>query len=173
MKAHTLIGLAAVTALGSAATADFTYSFDVDASAFQFELQNEGPLEGFLESVGGNFFMVEGAGNTWADDLTVLIADESLTNIYVQIGGYSDIGAEYRYLWPQGASGLPFTQGGGYIEGINLDVTGYYVYIGNGYMGGGPAFWTGEIDLRGSVVPAPGALAVLGFAGLAGRRRRA
>lgn len=173
MKAHTLIGLAAVTALGSAATADITYSFDNTYMAFSFEQLDANPLEGVFEGINGNFVMEYGENYTYADDLAVLIASEDLSEILVQVGGWSDVGAGYRYSWPEGASGAPGTAGGGSVETVPIDVTGYYLFVGHGYGGGVQGAWSGEIELLGSVVPAPGALAVLGFAGLAGRRRRA
>jgi len=48
------------------------------------------------------------------------------------------------------------------------------VWIGNGYGAAGTSgTWTGTITLIGvNAVPAPGAIALLGLAGLAGRRRR-
>ena len=50
------------------------------------------------------------------------------------------------------------------------------VWIGNGYGATGTSGkWTGTVTLHGVnvvAVPAPGALALLGLAGLAGRRRR-
>ena len=173
MKARTLIGLAAVTALGSAATADITYSFDNTYMAFSFEQLDANPLEGVLEGINGNFVMEYGESYTYADDLTVLIASEDLSDIFIQIGGWSDVGAGYRYFWPEGASDAFGTVGGGSITTVPFDVTGYYLFVGHGYAGGVQGAWSGEIELLGSVVPAPGALAVLGFAGLAGRRRRA
>ena len=60
-------------------------------------------------------------------------------------------------------------------------MTGYYLYLGNGYAGGGPGVWTGSIDAIGSIdfqgstpaVPGPAALAgLVGIAGIARRRRR-
>jgi MYXO-CTERM domain-containing protein len=49
-----------------------------------------------------------------------------------------------------------------------------FIYIGNGYGGSGTSgTWTGTITLIGiDEVPAPGALALLGVAGLSARRRR-
>jgi xanthosine utilization system XapX-like protein len=47
------------------------------------------------------------------------------------------------------------------------------VWIGNGYGATGTSgTWTGTITLIGVNVPAPGAIALLGLAGLVGRRRR-
>ena len=49
------------------------------------------------------------------------------------------------------------------------------IWLGNGYGAAGTSgTWTGSITLIGvNAIPAPGALALLGVAGLAGRRRRA
>jgi MYXO-CTERM domain-containing protein len=48
------------------------------------------------------------------------------------------------------------------------------VWIGNGYGAAGTSgTWTGTVTLHGvDFVPAPGAAALLGLAGLASRRRR-
>ena len=48
------------------------------------------------------------------------------------------------------------------------------VWIGNGYGAAGTSgTWTGSITLLGvTAVPAPGAIALVGLAGLVGRRRR-
>ena len=46
------------------------------------------------------------------------------------------------------------------------------IWIGNGYGAAGTSgTWTGSITLLG-VTPAPGAIALVGLAGLVGRRRR-
>ena len=178
MKAHTLIGMAVVAALGSAAVADVDLSFEnFVAGGAQFALQDENPLVGNIDSFTGSFMLdLDGEGFTWADDLTVLIASIDLTEILVQMGGYSDFGASYKFNWTEGASGTAGTQAGGSIDtGVlgGINATGYYVWLGNGYGGGGDGTWTGNISINGTVVPAPGALALLGIAGLAGRRRRA
>ncbi len=47
------------------------------------------------------------------------------------------------------------------------------VWIGNGYsFAGSSGTWTGTVTLHGVNVPAPGAIALLGLAGLTARRRR-
>ena len=35
---------------------------------------------------------------------------------------------------------------------MDIDVTGYYIFLGNGYSGGGENSWTGTVTLYGSVV---------------------
>ena len=72
------------------------------------------------------------------------------------------------------AAGAAGTESGGVIDIGGIDVSGYYLFLGNGYTSGGDGVWTGTINLGGSIahVPAPGALALLGLGGLVTRRRR-
>lgn len=122
----------------------------------------------------GDFILNFGESFTWADDLTIMIASEDMSSLHMQIGGYTDFGASYRFTWPTGASGDPGTHGGGTIDIGGIDCSGYYVWMGNGYSSGGDGNWTGDIYLEGiSYVPAPGAIALLGLGGLVARRRRA
>lgn len=182
MKAHALIGVAAVTALGSAATADIALDFDgLTAEGLKLFKQNPNPLEGVLDSVTGSFVLDAGTGFTYASDLVVIIANEDLTDILVQIGA-NDLftTAPYRYEWQYGEDDAPGTLGGGFVNtslsGVGHDVTGYYLWLGNGLsMPAVSGTWSGSISLEGSIdyVPAPGVLALLGIAGLASRRRRA
>ena len=57
------------------------------------------------------------------------------------------------------------------FSGTSADAT---IWLGNGYGASGTSgTWTGSITLIGvNAVPAPGAIALVGLAGLAGRRRR-
>lgn len=173
--AFTTAGIASAV-LASAATAEIDLVFEnFQAAGTQFSMTDMNALAGSLDSANGDFIMNFGENFTWADDLTVLIANEDLSELHVQIGGFSDFGAANRFVWPTGASGDPGTAGGGLVETGGIDVSGYFLWIGNGYASGGTGDWSGSITLGGSLVhvPAPGALALLGMAGLAGRRRRA
>ncbi|MEC9233545.1 MAG: hypothetical protein VX403_06500, partial [Planctomycetota bacterium] len=112
--------------------------------------------------------------------LTILIANESLTEILFQVGGYTSYANIVspdtnlgHFFWEFGAGAAPGTSGGGIVDVGGIDVTGWYLYLGHGYGLGGEGFWSGSIDLQGSVVPAPGAIALFGLAGFAARRRRA
>ena len=132
-------------------------------------------LMGSLDDAFGDFILnEEGQDFTWCDDLSVLIADATLTDVYAQIGGYSDTGALYRFGWPSGASGAAGTEGGGFVDIGGLVVDGYKLYLGNGYAGGGEGNWSGSIDLGGSItiVPSPTPLALIALAGTVIRRRR-
>jgi MYXO-CTERM domain-containing protein len=61
-----------------------------------------------------------------------------------------------------------------FLTPVNMATRDLSVYLGNGYGAGGTSgTWTGSITLLGvTAVPAPGAIALLGLAGLVGRRRR-
>ena len=176
-KAHTLLGVAAAASLAAVASADLNMTLDgFTAAGAQFGMYQSYALDadhGFLESVNGDFMLdADGENWTWCDDLCVLIANEDLSDLHVQIGGYSDFGATNRFTWEFGSSGDAGTAGGGNIDVGGIDCTGYYVWIGNGYSSGGAGTWSGGIDLIGTI-PAPGALALLGLGGLVARRRRA
>ena len=169
-----LVGVASAGLFASAATADVDYAFDgLAAAGFNF-FQQGGPLQGEITGYSGEFILNSPGENfTYCDDLCILIANEDFTEVVLQIGGYSIISPEY-YTWDQGGSSAAGTLGGGSgTLSTAIDATGYYAYIGNGYGGGGIGDWTGSVQLTGSVIPAPGALAMLGLAGLCARRRRA
>jgi len=171
----TTAGIASAV-LASSATAEIDLVFtNFIAAGSQFSQTDSNALSGSIDQADGLFVLNSGENFTWADDLTVIIASEDLSVLHMQIGGFSDYGATHRFSWPTGASGDPGTEAGGIIDIGGIDVTGYYMFLGNGYASGGDGDWTGSIELLGSVahVPAPGALALLGLAGLAGRRRRA
>ena len=176
MRVHTLIGAAAIASMAGVASAEIDLVFEnFQAAGSQFSLTDENTVAGSLDTVAGDFILNFGENFTWADDLCVMIANEDLSDLYMQIGGYSNYGATYRFTWPTGASGDPGTVAGGVIDIGGIDCTGYYVWLGNGYGGGGVGDWSGAIDLNGSIayIPAPGALALLGLGGLVARRRRA
>lgn len=160
---------------GSAVYGDIDLIFgDIGYIGFEFGLVEEA-IEGSLTNAFGDFVLVEaGEDFTWADDLTVLIANEDLTDVLVQIGGFSDTGASIRYSWPTGAAGDAGTVGGGDVPIEPIDVSGYSLWIGNGYAQGGLGIWSGSIGLSGiTAVPLPGTLAVFGLAAPLVRRRRA
>ena len=176
MKSPICAGVAAC-ALTAAASADVTYSFEsFEASGAQFfEIFAAGELVGTLTGVGIDAVLNSaGAGGTWADDLTILVGAADLSTINLQAGGFSNTGAAERISWSNGTSGAAGTT---VIDtqslGTPLDISALTVFLGNGYSSGGLTDWGGSITLIGvDLVPAPGALALLGVAGLAGSRRR-
>ncbi len=187
MTVRTCLSTCAVATLAAAtssANADISLDFtNFTASGASLYPTDYATLTGSLDSIFGDFTLVQdGQGYTWADDLTVLIANEDFSDILVQAGGFSDFGATYRGEWEFGASGNAGTMSGGTISfGTSIDVTGYYLYLGNGYVSGGFGVWTGSVDLFGSIdyagstpaVPGPAGLAgLVGIADIARRRRR-
>jgi len=166
-----LFGLAAT----STAYADIDLDFDgIQFAGAEFGLVEEA-IEGSLSNAFGDFVLdEEGVDFTWADDLTILVANDDLSEILVQIGGFSDFGAGVKYGWPTGQAGAAGTLGGGDVPIVPIDVSGYALWIGNGYAQGGLGIWSGEIQLSGiSAIPVPGTLAVFGLAFPLARRRRA
>ena len=171
--------IASIVFIGLAATSSAHADIDIDFDGIQFTGAEFGlveeAIEGSLSNAFGDFILdEEGVDFTWADDLTILVANDDLSDILVQIGGFSDFGAGVKYAWPTGSAGAAGTVGGGDIPIVPIDVSGYALWIGNGYAQGGLGIWSGEIQLSGiSAIPVPGTLAVFGLAAPLFRRRRA
>ncbi len=179
MKTILAAGVAAA-ALVSAASADVTYTLTNQTfTGFNFsEAATAGSLAGTLTGASINIVLNASVSFTYADDLCVYVAGSPLaTGGMLQCGGYSNLSAAQRYFWPNGASSAPGTTSIGTVNfttGIDMAANPTMsVWIGNGYGATGTSgTFTGTITLHGVSVPAPGAIALLGLAGLVGRRRR-
>jgi hypothetical protein len=179
----TVFTSAAISAIvGAAASADVTYSFTNQTyTGFNFSLASAaGTLQGTLTGASINVTLNASTGYTYADDLCVYVGPNPIaTGGALQCGGFSSLSAGQRYYWPNGGSSAPGTTSVGTVNfSTPLNFSGsasdYTVWLGNGYGASGVSgTWTGTITLIGvNQVPAPGALALLGLAGLASRRRR-
>ncbi len=178
MKNVLAAGVAAA-ALVSAASADVTYTFTNQAwTGFNFnEAYAAGSLTGTLTGASVNAVLNASTSYTYADDLCIYVAGSPLAlGGLLQCGGFSNLSATQRYSWANGASDAANTPVSGTVNfttGIDMAANPTMsIWIGNGYGAAGTSgTWTGTITLIG-VVPAPGAIALLGLAGLTGRRRR-
>ncbi len=178
----TILAVGALTAaVASAASADVTYTLTNQTFAgFAFsEAATAGSLSGTLTGASINIVLEASVSWTYADDLCVYVAGTPLaTGGMLQCGGFSNLSAAQRYFWPNGASSAPGTTSIGTVNfttGIDMAANPTMsVWIGNGYGAAGTSgTFSGTITLHGvNAVPAPGAIALLGLVGLAGRRRR-
>ncbi len=174
------LGASLAAIVGSVATADVTYSFTNQIwTGFNFtEAYTAGGLSGTLTGASINATLNASTNYTYADDLTVYVAGTPLAlGGALQCGGYSNLQAAQRYSWPNGGSSAPGTTSIGTVNfttGIDMTGSTNSVWIGNGYGAAGTSgTFTGSITLLGvNAVPAPGAIALVGLAGLVGRRRR-
>ena len=175
----------AAMALAGAASADVTIDFtDATYAGFNFD-QLFGAdvgeyLIGTLTGVSVNAVLTASTAYTYADDLCIYVDDLPLSpGGLLQVGGFSDLSALQRYSWGSGGSSAPGTTVIGTVTlETALEFTGSAadaaVWLGNGYGATGTSgTWSGSITLIGvEAIPAPGAVALLGLAGLAGSRRR-
>ena len=186
MKTLLAAGVAAA-ALASAASADITVTLTNQTftgfNFSQFVDYTQFNIVGSLTGASINVTLNASVAYTYADDLCVYVDIEPLSTAgFLQVGGFSNLSAAQRYSWPNGASNAPgatsigtvnFTTALAFTGNKAVDGT---VWVGNGYGAAGTSgTWTGTVTLHGVdavAVPAPGALALLGLAGLAGRRRR-
>ena len=187
MKTFIASGIAAAS-LVSAASADITVTLTNQTftgfNFSQFVDYTQYNIVGTMTGAAINVTLNASVAYTYADDLCVYVDVEPLsTGGRLQIGGFSNLSAAQRYSWPNGASSAPGTTSIGSVSLTTaLSFTGNKavdgtVWIGNGYGASGTSgTWSGTVTLFGVdavAVPAPGALALLGLAGFASRRRRA
>ena len=174
------LGASLAAIVGSVATADVTFTFTNQTwTGFNFtEAYTAGGLSGTLTGASVNATLNASTNYTYADDLCVYVAGSPLAlGGALQCGGFSNLNAAQRYYWPNGASSAPGTTVTGTVNfttGLNMTGSTNSVWIGNGSGAAGTSgTFTGSITLLGvSAVPAPGAIALVGLAGLVGRRRR-
>ncbi len=177
------IGASVAVIVASVASADVTYTFTNQTwTGFNFnEAYAAGTLTGTLTAVKANATLNASVDYTYADDLCVYMDASPLsTGGLLQVGGYSSLSASQRYFWANGGSSAPGTVVSStkvLTTGINMAANPTQsIWVGNGYGAAGTSgTWTGTITLVGvNLVPAPGAVALLGLAGaIGGRRRRA
>ena len=185
MKTFIASGIAAAS-LVSAASADITVTLTNQTftgfNFSQFVDYTQYNIVGTMTGAAINVTLNASVAYTYADDLCVYVDVEPLsTGGRLQIGGFSNLSAAQRYSWPNGGSSAPGTTSIGSVSLTTaLAFTGNKavdgtIWIGNGYGASGTSGnWSGTVTLFGvNVVPAPGALALLGLAGFASRRRRA
>lgn len=129
-----------------------------------------GELTGFTISY--YFEELESSG-AWASDAAFVLNG-------AQYGGYDiflSTGTTFAGFWPwDGIGSAPAGVYGGSIAATGSFTYGnsYTFEFGNGYSIGDAYYKDITVTLHGvSQVPAPGAIALLGLAGLVGRRRRA
>ena len=178
----TVFAIGALTAaVASAASANVTYTLTNQAwTGFNFnEAYVGGSLTGTLTGASVNATLNASTNFTYADDLCIYVADSELAlGGMLQCGGFTSLNATQRYSWANGGSDAPGTPVSGTVNfttGIDMAANPTMsVWIGNGYGAAGTSgTWSGTITLIGvNAVPAPGAIALLGLVGLAGRRRR-
>ena len=182
MKTFIASGIAAAS-LVSFASADVTVTFTNQTwTGFNFSdlTAAYGGFVGTLTGVSVNATLNASTNYTYADDLCVYVDPAPLsTGGLLQVGGFSNLGATQKVTWSNGGSSAPGTT---VIDAKSVNAivfsgsaTDPIIWLGNGYGAAGTSgTWTGSITLVGvNAVPAPGALALLGVAGFAARRRRA
>ena len=177
-----LASTVAAAALVSAASADVTVTFTNQTwTGFNFSDLTAafGGFSGTLTGVSVNATLTASTNFTYADDLCVYVDPAPLgLGGLLQVGGFSNLNATQRLSWANGGSSAPGTT---VIDSKSVNPIVFsgsaadpIIWLGNGYGAAGTSgTFTGTITLIGvDAVPAPGAIALLGLAGLAGRRRR-
>ena len=176
LKKSLVLGSVCAAAIASAAAAEVTLDLGSNtlggnaANDYMFELI--GTMTGFSIT----FDYVGNTGGSWASDMVLYIIGPGLEGI--AWGGFNT------------QFGIPVNGGTWGFDGPGSEASGTYTDtkthsataggmwtfgIGNGWTTAGPVSYNNvSVTLFGDItfVPAPGAIALLGLAGLAGSRRR-
>jgi len=153
----TLLLLALVIGSAFNVNAQATYNFtNTWEGAFFSTAFTAGQLSGTLTSITLNSTLTASTGDTYANDLAVLVATGlgATDVISLQAGGYSDFEATESLEWANGASAVAGTVCSGTLTlatPINFTTgTTLKVYVGNGYYGNeNSGSWTGTLTLNG------------------------
>ena len=177
MKKRFMLSTVAATAVAITgfAQADINITMDDDVYGGG-SFASMGAVSGSVTSAYGDFTLNYGSNWTYANDITLLFVVGS--DVVLQIGGWTTWtvggGNLSKITWSGSGSSSGATGGGWTSPAAAVNVDGGTLLMGNGYSSGGASSWSGTIDVYGAsyAVPAPGALALLGLAGIASRRRR-
>ena len=158
-------------AISGAALADITVSWDpVSLTAGQAIAMDLGEVSGTLTAISVVMAWANDTGDSsWASDMLVGI---STASAIISGGGYN-MSFTGGSSWG-GLAGSPNTGTySSYLTGSQAMSGQAYALVANGWTGSAGTTTSGTMTFFGiNAVPAPGALALLGLAGLAGTRRR-
>jgi MYXO-CTERM domain-containing protein len=186
------LAAAAAVALGSVASADVTFNLPsfqsggtpgvfVAGATQAYGVITLGTLMGTLQGITVNLTLIDSGGTTFANSFAVLVDNDNGSDgqpPLVRAGGQWNVGSPQQYSWTGGNSnvdGTSFTSTIMLDTPLNNAITPISVGVGNFAqpVQGSFGVWQGTVTLIGvDNVPAPGAVALLGMAGLFGRRRR-
>jgi MYXO-CTERM domain-containing protein len=168
--ALTAAGVASAAVVAST-SADVTVTFDTGNIVGWEEVELQSGLTGTLTGMDITVdFYASNSSGVWASDFLVAVSDGTSVsgiawNDGVVFSGYQD-GGSFSWAPAFGTYSSSFS-------GYNVAVNDGTLFVANRWLASPGGSWSGTITLYGvDVVPAPGALALLGVAGLAGRRRR-
>jgi MYXO-CTERM domain-containing protein len=164
----TAAGIASVALAGSA-TADVVVAFNVDGPGGN-GVQYDG-VGGAAGAVAIDLDFINAGGWSYAGDLLIGFIDSNGNGVeyggYNMTLGYSSVG-DFGSSWDSSSSGS--WSGTIDLSGSGLSDVASVIMV-DGYSNGASTDnWNGTLTFGD--VPAPGALALLGLAGFAGRRRR-
>lgn len=171
-----LFAASAAALVASAASADVVFcltDFRIEGNDLA-QFAGEGQLDGVLTGATIDIVMSAWTNYTYADDLCIYLDSGPTFNPggALQIGGFKDYNADERVELPtQARRGLRTLT---FAVPVDVGTKDLRLWIGNSFGGSTTTgTWNGTITLHGlSGIPAPGAVALLGLAGLVAQRRR-
>lgn len=180
------LALAAVAAFGltGAASADLTF----DLGTFSLTGSLAGPTNDYTFSWTGYLEGFSFSGDYSEDPVNATYASDTRLRVYLDgvevyhIGGFTDPGADWDFqgvqsnapgFYAHGLGGAPWGGDGNHDGSISGSGDWEFVFT-NGWHSDATTTqtWSNASLVLANAIPAPGALALLGLAGLVGARRR-
>ncbi len=177
MRKFALIGGGLAAAVTAIAAADQSINLGNNSLAGGQSNTYTFALSGTLTDFSIGFDYVDGNSSSWASDMALQVIDPNGVSKFWGGSGFTIAGSTFQSNWSFWGSAS--SASGFYSDASNpvAGMSGNGVWTFKVFNG-----WTGATNACGynnvvvnlvGVVPAPGALALLGLAGLTGRRRRA
>ena len=129
-----------------------------------------GAISGSLTGISYSYSWTNDAGDSsWSSDMLIAVSDG---NVLVSVGGYNIGFGGISWGGLAGSASSGSYSGSNAGSAVAMSGAGAF-YLANGWSGSGGTTTDMTATLHGiNAVPAPGALALLGLAGIAGTRRR-
>ncbi len=164
-----ILATSAALVVAGAASADVVVSFGSHSLAgAEAMLALSGDVTGALTGVSISFDFVSGGSGALASDMALVVNG-------TQFGGWNmlfgtSIGGPWGFDGPGSAANGHYTD----TKALAGSADSYLVVLANGWSAAPACQYNNFlVTLHGVEVPAPGAIALLGLAGFAARRRRA
>ena len=164
-----ILATSAALVVAGAASADVVINLQSGSFAGgEGRMVESGAVTGALTGVSISFDFVSGGLGAWASDLALVVDGTQFGGNDLMFG--MSIGGPWGFDGPGSAANGHYSD----TKALAGSAASYLVLLGNGWFAAPACQYNNVlVTLHGVEVPAPGAIALLGLAGFAARRRRA
>ncbi len=164
-----ILATSAALVVAGAASADVVINLQSGSFAGgEGRMVESGAVTGALTGVSISFDFVSGGLGAWASDMALVVDGTQFGGNDLMFG--TSIGGPWGFDGPGSAANGHYSD----TKALAGSAASYQVLLGNGWFAAPACQYNNVlVTLHGVEVPAPGAIALLGLAGFAARRRRA